>query len=565
MTQAKDGVLRTCTGLAGMLLVLAQVQLEAKMPFHPEFDVALVYVGWRESLFWLSSWLLLLPAMLLLAWSVAPALEAALARLSRALARPAWLGWGGWLLVVGWTLAARLGRRILLLDLPLTGDEWGVQFGARIWASGQWTIADFAPAWGFSPTFAHVVDGRLTSMDFPGAIAFQTVALVTHAGPWLYAAFSALAGLALARACGRLEGPRGFWLAAALWTCSPMIWSLSLTEHAHLVSRSLVAFAYAAYVRWYAGWRAGRPSTLRDGALLGLCAAAAGLVRPAEAACLLLPLGLHRCWLARQEGRWQAVGAAAALAALGPALLWSYNAMLAGEGSAMVRRSFFDPSLSMLGTNFGFNVAMLSVFFAGPLLWLALPASLADGQAPARVCLAAVALHLCLAMAHHDTGIHLVGPIHYSETAVPLLILAVVGLLRCVELAARLEVPPARLAVFGVFAALWLVLFTSGHGRFLVAQAAINQAPLEATSELPPSIVIADYYETLWRMRPDFAAGSFVRKFPPVDPLLRDRVLFAYAALADVEALRREFPDRRLYRMTYNAQGPPFRLTPLGP
>jgi hypothetical protein len=169
---------------------------------------------------------------------------------------------------------------------------------------------------------------------------------------------------------------------------------------------------------------------------------------------------------------------------------------------------------------------------------------------------------------HSNTGIHLVGPIHYSESAVPLLVLTVLGWRKIAdgyrEVTFRGQaIGPALSAALVVAYLLALVSWSLVHSATLLDQALVQRIPLDAVADLDHAIVIADRPYKLWFARPELGAiSSWVADLPHPDPYLRDRVLFAYPE-ADVDALRRAFPDRRLYRMTYSSEGEPVRVSPL--
>ena len=72
--------------------------------------------------------------------------------------------------------------------------------------------------------------------------------LLTGLEVLLFFFLAAFSGTALIFACGRIEGHRGLAWAAIFWILSPMVTTLSMTMHSHLVSRSFVALAFALYL-----------------------------------------------------------------------------------------------------------------------------------------------------------------------------------------------------------------------------------------------------------------------------------------------------------------------------
>lgn len=572
--------LRPWPCLGGLFLVAAYARLSEAVVFRSELGKSFLYLSWRESLFWLSHYLLLLPGLLALAWGISPLVGPWLGRLGQRFGSAPPKRDRLRLLVYGLLLfvLAVVGRSLLLLDLPITNDEHTMRFGAQILAEGLWMAPDIDPELALTMPYVYRRDGGITSMDFPGTLLFKALSLTTGLGQGLFALAVALSGLALVAACGPLDGRRGLAVAAVAWGISPMVATLSLTQHSHLVSRAFVAFAYAVYLRWLYRNRdggdldAGAPRAAVWGLLLGLAAACAFLSRPAEAVAVLAPVGIHlaRIALDRRPLR-PLVWAAAAVAAAGPLFTAYYNHQLTGSWRTSARvlanRTMGDPwwpaVWERLGENIGFNIMMLILWFLGPLGAVLALLGATSGRPGARTCAAAVGLLLALGFAHSDTGIHLVGPIHYSEAAVPLLILTVLGWGRFGELFARLRPPRHAAATLAAAYLLSLGVWHAVHAGTLVDQALVQRAHLDAVADLDAAVVVADRPHRLWFLRPEIGAvSSWVAELPHPDPFLRDPVLFAYPE-ADLDLLRRRFPDRRLYRMTYAAEGPPVRVEPL--
>lgn len=552
----------------GAFLVAAFWGLGAAEGFAAEMGRSFVLVGQGELLFWAAYFCLLLPGLLLIATALP--LEAAIAALSPRLAGrgPRLFGWG-LLLVLAATLGARAGRAYLLADLPITGDENMVLFGSRMVAEGELSVPAFADGYGFTSRYFYPKDGRFSSMDFPGTIFFRAGLLRLGLGFWPFALLAAFSCWALVQGLGLLAGRRGAFFAAAGLLLSPMVVALSFTEHAHLLSRSLVALGWAIYLRILAREGEGRAGQ-GLAAALGGCFALAFCTRPAEALACFAPVFAHLL-LRRLAPAAPLLAAAAA----GPALLLLYNEAVTGSFLVSPRvvstmhllaEAGADTYWQRLGANSGFNAAMLLVYFLGPLTLLAGGAALARGSALARVAASAFFLQLLVGLAHGDTGIHLVGPIHYSESAVPLLVLTVLGLPILQRAAERWGLPAARLAALGLAVAAGQLIFLAVHAGILEQQGRLYGSLHEAVAELPPSVVIADPVWRLWEVRPeDAGGGTWVVDLPEPDPYFRDRVLFAQAGRADLALLRRDFPERAFYRLAAAREGPFWRLTPLRP
>jgi hypothetical protein len=570
----------------GLLLVAAFWAFGAVQGFGAEMGRSFVLVGRGELLFWATFFFLLLPGL----WLVFAALPVhKLERPAPASPGPAPRLFGrGLLFVLLATLGLVAGRSLLLDDLPITGDENMVLFGSRMVAEGDLSVPAWPDGYGFTTRYFYRQDGRFSSMDFPGAIFFRALLLKVGAGFWPFALLAAFGCWALVQALGRYAGRGAAIFAGVVLVLSPMVVTLSMTEHAHLLSRSLVALGWALYLRILAFGENGAPRLIGVGAglrarpvegghggpplhqslALGTCFAFAFCSRPAEALACFVPVLIHLV-----SRNWRRSLPLLAAAATGPALLLFYNRAITGSFLVSPRVEstlhLLDPATSdtiwhRLGANSGMNAALLAIYFLGPAILALAAAALWQGSAPARAAAAAVTLQLLVGLAHGDTGIHLVGPIHYSEAAVPLLVLATLGWPVLVRLAARFGVRPAGgIALVCAWAAGQL-FFLFIHAGILRQQAIIHRSLYDAVAGLPPAVVVADPVWRLWEVRPDFAAGgTWVVDLPEPDPYFRDRVLFAQAGRADLGLLRQAFPERSFYRLEAAAEGPPWKLAPL--
>jgi len=556
---------------AGLVLFAAHFSLAQAVGFVAQLGQAFHFVSWREAMFWMSHYALAVPGLLLIAYGLAPRLGKLLNGLW---SNSSGFGSGRWQVVaLGYGLllfaVAMGGRHYLLLDQPLTDDESAVAFGGQMIAAGQLRVPTPQPKDALKLLFVYERDGYTSAMDFPGALFFDALSRVSGTGGVLYALLAAFSGVALAGAGGLLGGRAGALSCAALWLLSPMVGVMSMTHHSHLLSRSLLALALPCYL--YLALDAGRRRTLAGG-LLGLLAGLAFLTRPVEAACLLTPAALHLGTLAwqRREYRRPLLAAALAWGVMALVFAW-YNQQITGSWWLQARFAAGASSQTgqqldvaqRLGLNLGFNVGMLSVYLLGPLgcalIWL----GLAKRSAVAATLGWGVVLNLLVALAHDDTGIHLVGPIHYSEAAAPLILIATLGLLALFDLLAnnrRLRTVGASLLVAYGFG---LVIFTATHGLTLRAQAALAQLPLGNLEQVTvrPALLIAEPPYLLWEKRPDLYddVRSWRLRFPHPDPWLRDDVLVVYPSI-EAPRLVAQFPDRAYYHLTYQEEGEPVSI-----
>ncbi len=484
----------------------------------------------------------------------------------RVVARVDWLGPRSWTVAAGAfailvVVLAHVGRRLFLYDLPVTDDENSVLFSARMVAHGELSVPLLRPLGAFTDLFTYVKDGRISSIDFPGGIFFRAASLVTGLDAMLYALLAGVSAIAVAAAARRLTDARGAVLAAILWLFSPMVLALSTTTHAHVVSRGFLALAIYCATRVLVPRDKERPSLAAAG--LGFFTGAAFLTRPIEIGMLLAPLGVFFAWKAIRGAPGYRRYVLLAIAGLVPALVvfgW-YNHETTGYIFVQAR---FGPGIQSaygapeelglwdrIPINFAFETLMLCVWFLGPL-GIALATLGVTRREPLSVVLACgVGLDLCVALAHQYTGVHVVGPIHFSETAVPLTLLAVLGARRVLVRLGELGIARAAPAFALVTTiALGYGVFDTYHARTLRAQAEAQRQPYDAIEQQGihhAVILVGALGEFYLRDR----TGSWVLQFPHPDPYFRDDIVYARRT-ADVAALRERFPDRAIYRMLYD-------------
>lgn len=559
---------------AGLVLFAAYFSLADVVGFQAQLGLAFHFVSWREAMFWMAHYGLAVPGLLLIGYGLAPRLGGMLTGVWRAMVRSGRRPWLLAAIAYGLVLfaLALLGRHYLLLDQPVTDDENAVAFGGRMIAEGHLRVPTPEPREAFKLLFVYERDGYTSAMDFPGGLFFDALSRLSGLGGLLYALLVALSGVALAAAGKLLAGRSGALVCGALWLLSPMVGVLSMTHHSHLVSRSLLALALPCYL--YLALDRGRRKTLA-GALLGLFAGLAFLTRPVESACLLTPAAFHLGAIAWQRPELRRALGAAALAwgAMVVVFAW-YNHQITGlwylharfaEGASSQTGQQLEIG-QRLGLNLGFNVGMLGVYLLGPLglvlVWLGLGAHGSKRRAVAVTLAWGVVLNLLVALAHDDIGIHLVGPIHYSESAAPLILISTLGLLHLLSLLtsrrAR-QIAACSLVAYGC----GLLLFTLTHGQTLRAQAALTRLPLENLDQVTarPALVIAEPPHLLWEKRPDLYGDvrSWMVRFPHPDPWLRDDVLVVYPAI-EAPRLVAHFPDRAYYHLTYREAGEPVAI-----
>lgn len=560
-------------GLAGDFLILAFVALRSTTPgLSRTFDTHQNASSPSELHFWLGHAMLLFPAACLLGYSLAPRLGpwlvggwTALGALSR---RQRIIGLV--LLFVVLATAARAGRIAFLHDLPFTDDEYAVEFGGRIMATGHVTAPLALPEAAIPTLGLFVKDGRIARADWPGAQAVAAIAELTRLGAAVWAMLAALPVVALGALMRRRLGTGWAAVTALVFTCSPMALMLSLTSHAHLASRAMLAVAVAGY--WFAAQRGSRWGW----ALTGLAFGLAFLCRPFETAFFSAPLLV---WAVAQAVRG-GPGYGGALAGLVLGGLLPVLLMLA-HAYAVTGHPLVPPRMTAthdiqavtlwvrFGANMAYNTFMLAIWFLGPL-GIVLVAAGVMTDTFTRLLGLGVVTALLLALFHTNLGIHTVGPIHYSETAVPLTVIAVHGLANLLRGMRRhgLDPLPAACAVT-LALVVGLGIFNVGHALALRDQARVQQdiyAWIDRAAGEPgkgKATVLAPQFAEIWSRVPwmrEVGTWVFEWRRPRLD--LSDDVLLVHDRPGVEAWLRDRLPERRVFRIELLEEAPYARLRP---
>jgi len=529
-----------------------------------------------EVLFWLGHALLLFPGACLIGFGLSPWLAPRLRRtwqLAEGMDRRTRTA-AALIIFLFAAGTARLSHRVILADCPVTDDEYATRFGGQVLAMGKATAPSPEPWEAFSTLFLISQDGKTTSFDFPGVQAAWAISEITHTGPWIYAIAAAVAALSLALLLG-LRLSAGYGIAGCVFfLLSPMAFTLSATTHAHLLSRGLIALTLYLFLQ------AERRARWGAWILVGLAAGFAFFCRPVESVFLLGPLFLDlviRSLRGTGGGRRAVYGLV--LGAAAPLLLFGLHNWLVTGNALMSARLSADGSIGALGSgslwarfgqNAGFNLFLLVVWFLGPLgLILAAFGVLTDRFT--RLLGLGVAAVLAAALIHNNQGLHIVGPIHYSECAVPLTVLAVHGLANLRGWAARRRIP------FGAPASMTAAALVLGLGTFIVWQgAALNRlvqpqktiyARIEREAAPPPggrSVVLAPRFRKVWENIPEYReTGGWVFQWRRARPDLSDRILIVHDVPGAEEALRKRFPERTFYRLQNRADPPYYEIRAL--
>jgi len=301
------------------------------------------------------------------------------------------------------------------------------------------------------------------------------------------------------------------------------------------------------------------------------------LCRPLEIACLSFPLLADRLIRAvrREPGSPRAVAGLLLGGAVPLVAFALHNWQITGDpllpprfdSGAIVWFQTEAASLwSRFGANTSYNVFMLTIWFLGPLGVLLVSLGAMTDRFTRLLGLGVLTV-LGLGLFHDDHGLHIVGPIHYSECVVPLSILAVHGLANLVDRCRSLGLGLRQLASM-IFAALVLGLgsFNALHTSALHRQAMVQDTVygFVENSGIHHAVVLAPQFFPTWMAIPPLReVGTFVLSWRHVRPDLSDDVMFLGDGPGMEGRLRRTFRDRAFFRLSVLDEPPYLQLEPL--
>ena len=554
----------------GLTQTAATLSIVIKIPF--------TWSSSGEAYFWLAHALLLFPGGCLIGYGLSPWLAGWLRK-----------GWQRtermprkertWTLVLMFAavvLTARLSHTIILSDYPITDDEYATKFGGQVLAQGKVMAPAPLPFEPFPKLFLFERAGKITSFDWIGSQLAWAVAEITHSGPFVFAVLAATTALCLALLMRSLLSPGYGSAAFVLFFFSPMAFALSATTHAHLVSRAMIALTLLCLVM------AGKKRTLKSWVLTGLALGSSLCCRPIETAFILAPLFLHLVLTEIiRDKRLTVPIRGILLGVLLPFVAFVlHNQLVTGHYYFPARFVAEGPDSALavsslwnrFGSNTSYNLFMLTIWFLGPLgILLTVFGTLTNRFT--KLLAAGLALVLAAGCFHDNQGIHIVGPIHYSECIVPLIIIGTYGLANIKRWTDRKGIS------FGIPAAvlmgtliLSLGLFNLWQARALHKQASIQKdiyGFIETTlkeKRVKKAVVLAPQFWVVWESIPRFKEiGTWVREWKKARPDLSDRTLILYDVPKGETALRENFPDRVFFRLATRVSPPYLKLDPIDP
>jgi Dolichyl-phosphate-mannose-protein mannosyltransferase len=451
-----------------------------------------------------------------------------------------------------------LGIRVWVLRAtPITDDENVYHFQARLLASGQLYRESLPePVRPFFDNQFIVNNGRWYGLYFIGhsllLAAASRLGATELVGP-VQAAVALLLAIGIAR---RIFGERTAWLSGALLAFSPFFLFVSATHLSQPTSNLCLMCVIYAALRVEAspravGWWA-----------LGATALAFGvLTRPQSAVLLSLPFLARLGWLfarGRLRSGWVAPTVALAILTLGAAIVLGANSILTGSAFKSGYHAYLEQGHQWLFP-FGpvYTVREISTNLGQMNFWLlGWPVSLAfvpffkrDGSAWALAAVPAVAFLWYGVMA--VPSVAAVGPVYYTETIAPLIILSASGFEQLV-LFVRNRIGDAWLtrALIAVPVAGFVACFLA-FGPVEVA----SLRRMADTARAPYDLVEAQgldralvFVHSLPALHTVPGAWVYYHRNPKPD--LSDPVLFVrWLGPKNNEQLMRHFPDRAPYAM----------------
>jgi hypothetical protein len=459
-------------------------------------------------------------------------------------------------------LLVTLVRFGLLKDAVISDDEHAYAFMGQLFASGRIYVPSLPPSVRpFLDNQFIVNDGKMYGIYFPGHPTALAIGERLHAMAWVPTVSATLTVPLAFSVARRIFGQRAALLTLPLLLVSPYF----LFPSATLLAHSTAAFLLMAFV--YAVLRLREtPEAFRWWIVGAIALSWATLTRPFSAPIFAVP---WLVWLGvdlwpRRNGR--AMGGAMVFCLIGAGalgLLLAYQYALSGSPFVsgyqtfsrmhhfgLIGRALEAPAPLPSINELMFTLARINFWLFG---W---PASLllilfCNRSAGGRRLLTSTVYVLLFYAAISAGTIHPVGPVHYAELAVPMIILSASGLERLVELArgAGMSGRVPRIVVTAPVAATLcaLVTFYPVYGGSLRASADLTRAPYELLAErgIDRALVFVHSLPALY-----VSPYSWAYYRRNNSPDLTDPILFVnYLGPEKNKELMRQFPDRPAFAM----------------
>ena len=508
-----------------------------------------------------------------LAWGVAEA-GAGRRALKRLLDAAAGVSDARWILAASLLafLSAALVRVLVLGGADLTDDEAAYRFMSQVLASGRVT-ADSPSAKLFFDRIFMINDGRYFAQYFLGWPALMLPGTLLGLDGWMNALYSALTVPALFLVLRRLAGRGGAQLGTLLFVAAPMLTIGAATRMSHTSSLMLLTWLTWAALRsrdpdapaWIHGVVGGafaatffvRPATavglgspllvlwllgLRNSGARHRLAALAAFAAPAGVlAGLFLAVNLHQTgsWLSVAYSQYQEYVAANGMRFYFP-----------GHFTEPVSQWHMDNPVQSLAYSANALLRLNFALFGWPVSLLFIPFVAREGRVFWWMLAAAFGLNFFT----WDAGVDSFGPVHYFETALPLIVLTVLGARRVHAWLS--EVTPAAPVFRVLVPALVASLFLASVVGYAPARVGALHRMAHAINLPEVAVEEAGITDAVVFVPFPFVAGctrhpTFNWRFywPLNAPDLSDEVLWANHLDLDLDRalMRTRFPGRRGY------------------
>ena len=459
-------------------------------------------------------------------------------------------------------LLVTLVRFGLLKDAVISDDEHAYAFMGQVFASGRIYVPSLPPSLRtFLDNQFIVNDGKMYGIYFPGHPIALAIGERLHAMGWVPTASATLTVPLAFGVARRIFGQRVALLTLPLLLISPYF----LFPSATLLAHSTAAFLLMAFV--YAVLRLREtPDAIRWWMVASVALSWATVTRPFSAPIFAVPWLVALVGTLRRRRNGRPIAGALLFCVVGAGafcLLLAYQYSLSGSPFISGYQTFSRiHNVNLVGVTlealpplpsiheFMFTVARINFWLFGwpaSLVLVVLYRRNVDGHR----LLASIAYVLLLYAAITAGSIHPVGPVHYSELAVPLVILAASGFERLIELGRRAIafVGAARAAATVPLAATLCALatFYPVYGGSLRASADLTRAPYELLAERGIDRALVFVHSLPGIHVPPYSWAYYRRNNSPD---LTDPILFVnYLGPEKNKELMRLFPDRPAFDM----------------
>jgi hypothetical protein len=205
------------------------------------------------------------------------------------------------------------------------------------------------------------------------------------------------------------------------------------------------------------------------------------------------------------------------------------------------------------GNNVIYNLVMCALFLLGPIgMPLIITGARAKGEL--RVLFYSVIVSFGLAMLHDDRGLHALGPIHYSEASVLMLLLAAEGLFAAFAWFSKVELSlPAAGALAG-YATFGLTIFAGGYCSAWRETNTLQRDIYDLVDQpgSSPRVVLAPPYSAIFTNIDRHGSGTWVFSWRRVRPEANEFSILLHDSMKSRALAQTFFPDREVLVLELN-------------